>query len=228
MELAHAFHHCARVSRAALYGQSPDRQLPANLVDDAHIPFLGFAGTKYRTGGVVLLAINPGGGGSAYRTRTTQDEQLLPLITAFLRSTPAALLKRFEAMSTNYAGQVRTWNLWRIMYPVLEACEKDLSEVAYLNCFPYRTRGDQTPVAPALRNSWLNIVKPLLHELSPSIVISLGKKVGCVAERQFRGPGRLYVVPRTIGDSYISDQARAVLAQISQDATARLRPTDRC
>jgi len=216
IDIAKTFLDPAKVSRAALYGVSPDRQLPANLVDDAHIPFLGFAGPQYWPGGVVLLAINPGGGGSSYQIRTPQDDQLLPLIVAFIKSSSDNSPRHFAAMSSNYAAQVRTWNLWRILAPTLEACGRELSEVAYLNCFPYRTFQDRMPQASALRASWTNVVEPLLTGLRPSTLVALGKKVGGVAERLFRGPGKLYVVPRTIGDSYVSEEARVVLARIRE------------
>lgn len=216
--IAETFLTSARVSRAALYGVSQDPQLPTNLVDDARIPFLGFAGTKYRPGGVVLLAINPGGGGSSYRIRTAQDNQLLPLIVAFTESSGDHSPGHFAAMSSNYAAQVRTWNLWRILGPTLEACGKELSEVAYLNCFPYRTSEDRMPHASALRASWKKIVEPLLSQLRPATLVALGKKVGGVAERHFRGPGKLHVVPRTIGDSRVSEEARVVLARLRHEA----------
>lgn len=218
LSIAQTFLSCARVSRSALYGVSPDRQLPTHLLADAHIPFIGFAGSQYRPGGVVLLAINPGGGGDSYQIRTRQDNELLPLIVTFTKSSSNELLTAFANMSGSYAAQVRTWNLWRILAPTLHACGKDLSEVAYLNCFPYRTCADRMPQASALRASWTNVVEPLLAQLSPSTLIALGKKVGGVAERQFRGPGKLYVVPRTIGDSYLSEEAMEVLACLRQNA----------
>jgi hypothetical protein len=188
------------------------------LVEDARIPFLGFAGSQYRSGGVVLLAINPGGGGDSYQIRTPQDAQLLPLIETFVTSSPEEVAKHFDSMSSNYAAQVRTWNLWRILHPVLQACGKELSEVTYLNCFPYRTAGDRMPQAAVLRASWAKVIEPLLVVLKPSIVVALGKKVGGVAERQFRGPGVLYVVPRTIGDTRVSDEANFVLKSLRGNA----------
>lgn len=216
-KIAVAFLKSARVSRAELYGVAPDRQLPANLIEDAHIPFLGFAGPRFQTGGVILLAINPGGGGDAYTCRRPQDNVLLPLIEMFVKSTEREAEKCFAAMSTNYASQVKTWNLWRILNPVLDACRQDLSEVAYLNCFPYRTAGDRKPDAYALRASWNKVIEPLLAELKPSTVIALGKKAGSVMERHYRSPARLYVVPRTIGDTRVSDEAHQVLEALRRE-----------
>jgi hypothetical protein len=215
MTFAHAFHRAATVSRATLYGTTVDRQLPLNLQDDARLPLLGFCGTKYAKGGVVLLAINPGGGGAAYVRRTSQDEILFPLIEAYVRNNnDDAVSNLFKLMSASYATQAQSWNLWRILFPVLQACGQTLDDVAYLNCFPYRTAGDALPQANALRFGWAQVVAPLLGELSPSMVIALGKKAGNVAEKYWSGPRKLFVVPRTIGDSWLSDEAKVVLSQI--------------
>jgi hypothetical protein len=214
-----AFHRAARVSRADLYGISPDQQLPAYLTTDARTPFLGFVGHKFTAGGVVLLAINPGGGGKAYQHRPPQDQEILPLIEAFVCSAATEASRCFRAMSNNYAKQVQTWNLWRILNPVLQACDKELSEIVFLNCFPYRTAGDRMPQVLALRASWVTIIEPLLAELKPNKVIALGKKAGGVAKRYFRGPGQLYVVPRTIGDTWLCPEAEDVLKSLREIAT---------
>ena len=213
-----SFLRAANVSREDLYGVPIDDQMPLHLQTDARVPFLGFTGQRYVKGSVVLLAINPGGGGDTYQTRTTQDAQLLPLIEAFRRSTTSETAARFDAMSKNYALQVRSWNLWRILGPVLEACGKELEEVAYLNCFPYRTAGDRRPKSQALRASWAKIVEPLLSELRPGKVVALGKKAGSVAETYHRGSYALHVVPRTIGDSRISSEAQLVLQVLRENA----------
>ena len=211
-----AFLRSARITRTELYEIENDRQIPINLVRDAHLPFLGFAGPRYKHGGVVLMAINPGGGGDAYMIRTAQDSQLLPLIELFLESDKASIQDRFLVMSENYSAQVKTWNLWRILYPVLQACNRQLEEVAYLNCFPYRTSGDRMPEARAIRNSWSMVVAPLLSELKPSIVIALGRKAGRVVEKYIQSSADVYVVPRTIGDSRISEEAKGVLSLLQR------------
>ncbi len=79
MTLAIEFQRVAQIRRASLYGTEKDPQLPAHLVEDARVPFLGFCGPNYKPGGVVLLAINPGGGGDAYVSRTREDQVLIPL-----------------------------------------------------------------------------------------------------------------------------------------------------
>jgi hypothetical protein len=217
--LAVAFHGAASVTRAALYGTQSDLQLPKYLQADARVPFLGFCGPRYSAGGCVLLAINPGGGGDAYSQRTPQDAELIPLIEKFVAASQANVANDFEKMSRNYAAQAQTWNLWRILGPTIAACRSSIDQVCYLNIFPYRTAKDALPSASALRKAWELIVVPLLGALRPSKLVALGKKAGNVAERFHRPPPRLFVVPRTIGDSYVSAEAEQVLASIRQCAT---------
>lgn len=211
---ADAFHKAASISRATLYGSQCDRQLPAHLQSDARVPFLGFCGPCYRSGGVVVLAINPGGGGDTYSTRTSQDSELIPLIERFVASSGAQLRPAFERMCASYAAQVQTWNLWRILQPTLQAACIRLEHSCYLNVFPYRTAKDALPAVSARQTAWREVISPLLTQLNPSIVIALGKKAGRIAQALHIEPPRLFVVPRTIGDTYISQDARAVLDAI--------------
>jgi len=217
--LATAFHRAAQVTRAALYGTQTDSQLPLHLQSDARVPFLGFCGPRYRRGGPVLLAINPGGGGDAYASRTPQDCELIPLLEAFVRANPAELPEAFERMCASYSAHAQTWNLWRILRPTLEACGTPVEEVCYLNLFPYRTAKDARPASRALTAAWTQVVAPLLQALQPSRLVALGKKSGGVAERFHREPPPLFVVPRTIGDTYVSEDAQRVLAAIRERAT---------
>ena len=217
--LALAFHRAAQVTREALYGTPSDRQLPQNLQADARVPFLGFCGPRYREGGVVLLAINPGGGRDAYASRTPQDSELIPLIERFVAAAPAAAPSAFEPMCASYSAQAHTWNLWRILRPTIEACQTTVEHVCYLNLFPYRTANDARPSARALDIAWLQVVAPLLQAIQPGLLIALGKKAGGVAERYHRTPPKLFVVPRTIGDTYVSADAEQVLAAIRESAT---------
>ena len=213
-----AFHRAASVTRAALYETPNDPQLPLNLRADAVVPFLGFCGTGYKKGGVVIFGINPGGGGDAYASRTPQDNELIPLIERFVVAEASAADSAFEVMCTNYSAQVQRWNLWRILSPTLEACRTTIDNACYLNLFPYRTAKDAKPSSRALRVAWRDVVAPLLEALEPSRLVALGKKAGGIAERLHTAPPPLYVVPRTIGDTYVSADAKQVLAAIRESA----------
>lgn len=190
--------------------------MPAHLHHDARVPFLGFAGASYRSGGLVLLAINPGGGREAYVRRTTQDEELIPLIEAFVTAEPSARDSAFRSMSSVYSLQAQSWNLRRILMPTIEACGRHIDEICYLNCFPYRTARDALPAVTAVNESWRQVVAPLLDALAPRQIIALGKKAGNVAASRYVGAAAFAVVPRTIGDTRISQEAQVVLNYLRQ------------
>jgi hypothetical protein len=218
MTLAAKFHRAAQVPRSSLYGVEQDSQLPKSLHEDARVPFIGFAGARYQPGGVVLLAINPGGGGDTYDKRTPEDKRLIPLIEKFLGAPSSQVEESFGRMCDEYSRMVQTWNLRRILVPTVEACGRTVDEVCYLNCFPYRTAGDARPSALALAAAWTNITQPLLTALNPGLVVALGKKAGSAAEARYSGSAPMYVVPRTIGDTRISPEAHEVLAKLRSGA----------
>jgi hypothetical protein len=147
---APTFQKAAIVPRAALYGTDSDPQLPASLLADARVPFLGYCGPRYSVGNPILLAINPGGGSDDYSERHAEDEELIPLIEAFVHAQGSATPKAFEKMCHVYMEHVQTWNLRNIVTPTLAACGKGVDEVCYLNVFPYRTRKNAMPSAKAL------------------------------------------------------------------------------
>lgn len=199
-----------RVHRSEVF-EPADGQMPVSALQDATVPQIGFVGSDYRPGGDVLLGINPGGGGDAY-VRTEGDLILLPMISA-LRSataTPDAM----EAVFRQCAANMRAWNLWRIVKPVLDACERHQSEIAYLNWCPFRTRKDAMPNAATMRRCRETYLAPLVGKLAPGRVIALGKKTGDWLQKEPFGGARRFVVPRTIGDSYVSADALAVIDRI--------------
>lgn len=204
------------ISRAQIFGAAEPQSRPVNLEADAALMFPGYVGLRYEPGGAVLLAINPGGGKAAYKARTPADERLYPLMEAFQWCTPDALLARYEAMNVGWVASMRTWNLRRIIEPVLEALECNVDRVAFLNAVPYRTRENRLPSAYARRQAWARVTEPLLQVLEPGVIVALGQKAGDVLDQQYRGTARTFTVQRSNGDTYLTPKALEVLAQIRE------------
>ena len=139
-EICKLWQDSVQIEREVIFGPHDAKCRPLHLADDANTMFAGFVGRRYRTGaGIVLLAINPGGGGDAYRSRTGEDEHFYPLLRAFKRATQEHALEAFERVNETFAEIVRCWNVWKIIEPTLEAAGKALDESAYINLVPYRT-----------------------------------------------------------------------------------------
>ncbi len=170
-----------------------------------------------KPGGVVLLAINPGGGGDAYSCRTPEDQRLYPLLRAFKSAAPEDAFPIFERINDELARVINSWNLRKIVMPTIEAAGVRFSEICYLNAVPYRTREDRLPSVAAKKSAWSLVVAPTLRLIQPKAVIALGMKAGDALSRNHSGAERAYVVPRSIGDSRITPEAQTVLAQIRQE-----------
>lgn len=220
--LARQFQAAASVSRAALYGAAPDGQMPLHLPHDARLAFVGCCAPAYVPGAPLLLGINPGGGGDAYQRRTAQDDALLPWIEALPGAAGgASASEAFANLSQVYLDQMRRWNLWRIVGPVLDAAGCSAHQIAYLNAFAFRTRGDRLPWAEPQRRYWQLALAPLLAVLRPGLIVALGKKAGRVVQRYHEGEAPLFVVPRTIGDARVSAEAAAEIAAVKAHCRAR-------
>ena len=207
------FRRCTLVARADIFGTNDP--IPKHLQDDAHTMFAGYVGPRYRPGGTVIMAVNPGGGGDAYVRRTAQDEIFFPLLQAYKSSSGDQAALAFERINGRFANSILpNWNLWRIFGPVLDAAGAELDDIAFLNAVPYRTRGDREPAAAARAAAWRLGAGPTRDVLRPRLVIALGKKVHHIIERHHKGPARVICVPRTIGDTYISAEAGEALEAI--------------
>jgi hypothetical protein len=215
---AQLFNRNASVGRHEIFGV--DDQMPANLQDDAGTMFAGYVGAGYRQGGVVLLAVNPGGGGDAYSRRTPEDERFYPLLKEFRDGPATEVEANFRRINVEFASILPRWNLWRILKPTLDAAGVGLDDIAYLNAVPYRTRGDAAPKAHAKDAAWRLVTGPTLEVLRPRLLIALGKKAGDIMARLYRGPAQTECVPRTIGDSYVSEAAMCVLKRIAESRTS--------
>lgn len=220
-----AFHQAIRISRMKVYS-GVDEQMPIYLQEDARLPQLGFVGKHYKAGGTVLLAINPGGGGDAYKNRIPSDEIHLPAIERFLESEDVDM-SRFEEMNDSYIKAASTWRLWNIVGPVIDACGGVAQEYAFINCFPFRTREDKTPHASALRISWSICVEPTLNALEPGRIIALGKgnyKAGWVLSNLYMGTAEKVIIERTRGDCSIAQSAHEELRKLKQSRKNKAIP----
>ncbi len=178
----------------------------------ARLPFIGYVGPDFRPGGFVLMAINPGGGN--FDRRTAEDNRLCPALHRLQNASTQETRGAFADLVQVYLDVVPTWNLWRIFSPILEALNTNIRAVAFLNVVPFRTKGDASPPVRAQRASWRKIVSPVLAVLAPSQIIALGKKAGSVIDR-FGSIDRVVTVPRTNGDTYVSQQARVILVGLA-------------
>jgi hypothetical protein len=209
--LARHFHRLVQMPRTAIFGSAESACRPINLPEDAETMFAGYVGTRFAQGrGVLLLGINPGGGADRYVQRTAEDEEFYPLLAQFKAASLAEVAASFERINSAFVRIVQHWNLWKIVQPTLVAAGQGIDGVAYMNVVPYRTRNDKMPPIAACKQAWARIGEPSIAMLQPRAIVALGKKAGSIVEACDVKGCRTYCVPRTIGDSYVSEAASAV------------------
>ena len=221
-EIAECWQRHVGISRKELFGAADEKCTPKHLLHDAATMFAGYVGADYRSGsGLLLLAINPGGGGDAYERRTAEDQVFIPLLMKFKEAGPTEIVESFERVNTVFMRIVRGWKIWTILEPTLDAAGVALEDVAYMNIVPYRTRGNKTPPAAVRERAWKRIVEPSLDLLAPRAIVAIGKKAGNVMGRWYAGDRPVYCVPRTNGDRYVSAEAKSVLMRMKSESRSR-------
>jgi hypothetical protein len=221
------FHQLTQISRHDIFGDTDLVRRPINLPEDNSTMFAGYVGHDYKPGlGLLFLAINPGGGGDAYTRRIPEDDIFYPLLQNFKAASARSAVEAFESINSAFVPIVKGWNLWRILGPTLDAAGACIDEVAYMNVVPYRTRGDKMPPVAIRRTAWSQIVEPTLALLEPRAIITLGKKAGSVVDALMKDELPTYCVPRTIGDSYISEDAERVHRQLRKEIGINNRDAD--
>jgi hypothetical protein len=219
--VAEQMHRATGISREQIFGVAEPQSRPLNLQGDAALMFPGYVGEAYQPGGPVLVAINPGGGGDGYAERSSADEEFYPILEAFHRSTTDTLREHFRAMNDGWVRSMRTWNLRRIIDPVLGALDCEVEQVAFLNAVPYRTRENRAPSVFARRQAWMLVTRPLLDVLQPGVLVALGQKAGDVLLEHYRGAAPTFTVQRSNGDNYVTPKAHAALVEIRNQRLAR-------
>ena len=211
-QIVDAYHRTALLEREAIF---PDTKLmPISRPEDAAIAAPGWVGKQWQPSGTLLMAINPGGGGDAYRPNPT-DERLYGLFRAF-RAAPAdqrevALL----ALSEGWAAIQKTHNIYRLIRPIMEALDAGSEDLTFLNVLPFRTRQDKPAGSAVLRRAWDVATAQQVTALQPRRIIALGRKafdaltaVGATKEYD------VVYLKRAIGDSHVTPEAQAAIAAL--------------
>ena len=84
-----------------------------------------------------------------------------------------------------------------------------MNHIAYLNAVPYRTRGNDFPLAEASRNAWRMIVAPSLEILRPGKIIVIGKTLhNQIFKKYYEGDAGTHCIRRMRGDVGIHKEAQ--------------------
>ena len=211
LKIAKRLNANAQIERVEIFGEQSDKYTPLHYPEDYNTMFAGYIGEQFSSPGAVIFGANPGGGGDQ---RHQEDDNLYKALREFKKAGPNDCFNEFEAVNGTFYSIVKTWNLWRIFEPTLIALNQNLHEICYLNAVPYRTRENKTPPIAVRGNAWRLVIAPTLAVLKPGLIVCLGKKAGDIITRFNKTNVKTYIIPRTNGDRYISQDAKEVLREI--------------
>jgi hypothetical protein len=207
--------HAAQLGRSAFFGSST-RDLPHNraaevAANDA-IPQFGFVGDQYMQRQVLLLGINPGNGPD--NEVTLGDQLMVPAWKEFYKS---PIPSNFAKAQNAYRGVCERWPVWgRHCAVLLSAVGLSLDEIAYTNCLPWRTASKSNFDDDVAQKAGELYVVPLLKELSPRIIVAVGKR----SEKVLRASSS--ALPEVIVWNRAQALTKAVAVE-REAATAQLR-----
>ena len=212
--IAALFHKCMLIERGEIFVE--DDPIPINpFRRNATVMWPGVVGPGYRTGGLLMIGINPGGGRDSYNKARHGENDLYPVLHQLKKCPAEEVYDMFESCNQVSMRVQREWNIWKLIYEIIIATDLPSDGYAYLNAVPYRTRNDKPPSTKVIQRSWERIVTPQLELMEPGTIVALGKKAGRVLERFYEGNAKTFVIPRTNGDRYLSPKGEQVLLQLS-------------
>ena len=201
------------LGRAAFF-PTMDADLPLGrsqaLQQDDLVPQFGYVGTQYLEARVLLLGINPGNGPN---DRTLRDARMMPALTLFNDDPTEA---HFAAASDAYKAECQKFAMWkRHCSEVIGAGKFSFEDIAYSNCLPWRTASESRFDATVANRASQLSVRPLIEELSPNIVIAMGKKAADILEMSGFSSANVIVWNR-------AQAATAAVKRERADAAARI------
>jgi len=223
--LADDFYKCVQVERSEIFGENDP--IPLKQQDDARVMFAGLVTGGYVPGeGIVIMAINPAGGGDN-DTRIPSDHELYKSMHEFKEAAVGEILDKFEALNKAALESEQSWGgLTKYINAVLEATDRKNNHV-YMNAVPYRVRGDKASDIPrdAFSKAYDKIVSNQLEALKPRAIIVLGKTTDKVLGRYYRDKApAYYVIPGTRGWTFITDEAKEAIEGIDLNIEGVFKP----
>ncbi len=212
--IAAKFAKIARLKRSQIF--SDESLMPVTSIDDVLQAAPGWVGPAWANG-TLLIGINPGGGGDAYRGNPTDD-----LLYSACRALGGAENSTEETDALSKLTEIwmrsqKSHNIWRIVLPILKATGEHEDAIAFMNIVPFRTRNDAMPRVTEIKKALDISALPAIAELKPKRIIALGAKAYKALIKQPSTKAlQIIEFKRRIGDSSIHPEAALVLKSLAQ------------
>lgn len=173
---ARAARRRATTTRQMIFGM-PDVLMPVSEPVDAITAAPGLVGSHYRSGGVLILSVNPAGGKDD-RVSSSDDHFMYAAFRELASASDAELESKFKILNQIIVEQMPSWGVYkRYTAPILKALDLELAEIAYIYAVPFRTRGDHgAKIAPEIVDRAYDTgLGQQLSVLAPSMIIPIDR-----------------------------------------------------
>jgi len=181
----------------------------------------GYIGRDYRPGGWLLMGNFPAGGTLHYENAPDSgDKDLYDALETLQRA-----YTRGEVIQAS----TQLWDTWirvqpnhriyqTVVHPLLSALGMRDHDVAFINRFPFRVRGNSRVRVAMDDAAWRLAVERQIEAVQPGAIIALGVAAGTVLRNRYKGYARVWVLPRSNGDYSLTAGARDMIREIAQAA----------
>lgn len=177
-QAAELWQECANLTRKDIFGPEDDlrptyvRKKSRWQID---VVSVGMVGKDYRTGGLVILSVNPSGGKKNYKSKP-ESNRLYRRLKDFRNSDNVNLA--FKKANKAFVRDYPNWSITKNHYnKILVATTHIISDIAFVHVVPFRTKDDKgsTMKKIYLDNGYVKHLKRQLDLLSPSHIIAMDR-----------------------------------------------------
>ena len=143
-QAAELWQKCAKLTREDVFGEEDalrPRYKRKSVRWEADVTAVGMVGKNYRTGGLVILSVNPSGGKKNYKSKP-ESNRLYRRLKDFRNSDDVNLA--FKKANKAFIRDYPNWSITKNHYnKILEATTHIISDIAFIHVVPFRTRDDK-------------------------------------------------------------------------------------
>ena len=200
-----------RSNREDLFGPDAAGFRNRNRHEGDRLAQPGYVGRDYAPGGMLFLSMYPGGGPDG--GRGPDDRRMYLLLKELRDAGDEDRSPAFENLNAMLAELMARWKMYtKFIAPVLEGTGTSLNAVAFANLLKWRWDGSNG-VRSAYRTAWHDHTGEQIELLAPGFVVAVGVDAGRLFQEWYRGPARVEIIPRVIGDN-IGQRGRDAIARI--------------
>lgn len=171
------------------------------------IPQPGFVGSNYRRGGLLFVAMNPGGGADE---NDPDDHKIYSALQRLRNADAKVRNEAFDEANVVHRLIVPEWKIWaNFVSPILRCTGITMQEVAYINLLKWRTQ-KSSGLERLYGLSWEAHTCRQVEALAPGAVVAIGSDAGRVFDSRYKGNIYIGTIPRAVGNNLRQESHDAI------------------